>query len=128
MKVTKSDFHSNPFSGFRHKPFRKSPLIGVILLRPEIRPFIIIIPTSHPFVMHLIIHMFHTSVIPYISSNNFLNPNLYIIPNMQNMRFFCCSVYDTTLDVIYVWQCHLTCLPFHTMTKGVPQWPQLPFV
>ena len=46
--------------------------------------------------MHLIKHMFHTSVIPYISLDRYLNPNLYTIPNMQNMRFFCCSVYIQT--------------------------------
>ena len=43
--------------------------------------------------MHLIKHMFNTSMIPYISLDQYLNPNLYAIPNMQNMRFFCCSVY-----------------------------------
>ena len=43
--------------------------------------------------MHWIIHMFHTSVVPYISLDRYLNPNLNTIPNMQNMRFFCCSVY-----------------------------------
>ena len=49
---------------------------------------------SHPFVMHLIVHMFNTSMIPYISLDQYLNPNLYTIPNMQNMRvFFCCSLY-----------------------------------
>ena len=110
MNITQSDFHLNPFSGFRHTPFRKSPLLCVILLRPELRPFIIIIPTSHPFVTHLIIHMFHTSVIPYIpyiSSDHYLNPNLYTIPNMQNMRFFCCSVY--TLKRVNMWRGSLVC-------------------
>ena len=43
--------------------------------------------------MHLIIHMFNTSMIPYISLDQYLNPNLYSISNMQNMRFFCCPVY-----------------------------------
>ena len=43
--------------------------------------------------MHLIIHIFNTSMIPYISLDQYLNPNLYTIPNMQIMRFFCCSVY-----------------------------------
>ena len=43
--------------------------------------------------MHLIIHMSHASLIPCISLEQYLNPNLYTIPNMQNMRFFCCSVY-----------------------------------
>ena len=42
---------------------------------------------------HLIIHMFHTSGINYISLDEYLNPNSYTIPNMQNRRFFCCSVY-----------------------------------
>ena len=88
-----SDFHSNPFSGFRHTPSRKSPLLSVISLRPELCPFIIIIPKSHPFVMHLIIHMLNTSVTPFISLDQYLNLNLYTIPNTQNMRFFCCSVY-----------------------------------
>ena len=37
--------------------------------------------------------MFHTSVMPYISLDQYFNPNLYTIPNMQNMRIFCCSVY-----------------------------------
>ena len=76
-----------------HTPSRKLPLSSVILLRQELRPFIIIILISHPFVMHLIIHMFNTSVINYISSDEYLNPDLYTIPNMQNMRFFCFSVY-----------------------------------
>ena len=43
--------------------------------------------------LQLIIHMFHASLIPCISLDQYLNPNLYTIPNMQNMRFFCCSVY-----------------------------------
>ena len=43
--------------------------------------------------MHLIIHYVNTSVIPYISLDQYLTPNLYTIPNVQNMRFFCCSVY-----------------------------------
>ena len=43
--------------------------------------------------MLLIIHMFNTSVIPNISLDHYLNHNLYILPNMQNMRFFCWSVY-----------------------------------
>ena len=30
---------------------------------------------------------------PYISLDQYINPNLYNIPNMKNMRFFCCSVY-----------------------------------
>ena len=64
------------------------------LLRPELRPFIIIIRMSHQFVMHLVIHMFSTSVVSYISLDPYLNPILYTIPNMQNMRFFCYSVYD----------------------------------
>ena len=65
MIIMQSDVHSNPFSGFRHTPTRKSPLLRVILLRPELRPFIIIIPMSRPFVMHSIILVFNTSVIPY---------------------------------------------------------------
>ena len=69
MIIMQSDFHSNPFSGFRHTPSRKS-----LLLRPELRPFIIIIPMSHPFVMHLIIHMFNTSVIPKISLDQYFKP------------------------------------------------------
>ena len=93
MIIMQSDFHSNPFSGFRHTPSRKSPLLWVILLRQELRPLIIIIPMSHPFVLHLIIYMFYTSVIPYISLDQYSTPNLYTIPNMQIMRFFCCSVY-----------------------------------
>ena len=56
-------------------------------------PFIIFIQMSYPFVMHLIIHMFHASLISCILLDQYLNPNLYTIPNMQNMRFFCCSVY-----------------------------------
>ena len=43
--------------------------------------------------MHLIIHMFNTSMVPYISLDQYLNQNLYTIPNIQNMRFFCCPVY-----------------------------------
>ena len=48
---------------------------------------------SYLFVMQLIIHMFQAPLIPSISLDQYLNPNLYTIPNMQNMRFFCCSVY-----------------------------------
>ena len=33
----------------------------------------------------------------HISLDQYLNPNLYTIRNMQNMRFFCCSVYFTRL-------------------------------
>ena len=76
MIITQSDFHSNPFSGFRHTPSQKSSLLRGILLRPELCPFISIIPMRHPFVMHLIIHMFNTSVIPYISLDLYLTPNL----------------------------------------------------
>ena len=43
-------------------------------LCPELRPFIIIILMSHPFVMHLIMHMFNTSMIPYISLDQYLKP------------------------------------------------------
>ena len=43
--------------------------------------------------MHSIIHMFNTSVIPYTSLDQYLTPNLYTIPNMQNLRVFCRSVY-----------------------------------
>ena len=64
MIIKQSDFHSNPFRCFRHLPSRKSPLLGVILLRTELRPLIISIPVSHPFVMHLNVHMFHTLVMP----------------------------------------------------------------
>ena len=93
MIITQSDFHSIPLSGFRHTPSRKSPLLLAISLRPELPPFIIIIQMSYQFVMHLIIHIFHASLIPCISLDQYLNSNLYTIPNMQNMRFFCCSVY-----------------------------------
>ena len=90
MIIKQSDFHSFPFSCFRHTPSRKSPLLRVILLYRELRPFIIIIQMSHPSVTHLILHMVRTSVMPYISLDQYINPNLYNIPNM---RFFCCSVY-----------------------------------
>ena len=100
MIIKQSDFHSNPFRCFRHTPSRKSPLLRVILLRPELRPLIIIIPMSHPFVMRLIIHMFHTSVMPYISLDLYSNPKLYTIPNMQNMRYFCCSVYVPSYNIL----------------------------
>ena len=93
MNIKQSDFHSNPFRCLRHTPSRNSPLLRVILSRPELRPLVIIISMSHRFVKHFIIHMFHTSVMPYISLDQYLNPNLFIIPNMQNVRIFCCSVY-----------------------------------
>ena len=48
------------------------------------------IQMSYPFAMHLIIHMFHTSLISFISLDQYITPNVYNIPNMQNMRFFCC--------------------------------------
>ena len=56
-------------------------------------PLLSLFIMSHPFVMHSIIHMFNTSVIPYTSLDQYLTPNLNTIPNIQNMRFFCCSVY-----------------------------------
>ena len=56
-------------------------------------PLLSLFKWRHPFVMHLIIHMFNISMIPYISVDQYLNPNSYTIPNMQNMRFFCCPVY-----------------------------------
>ena len=93
MIIKQSDFHSFLFSSFRHTPSQTSPLLRIILLRPELRPFIIIILISHPFVKRLMIHMFRTSLMPYISLDQYLNPILYTIPNVQNMRFFCCSVY-----------------------------------
>ena len=60
----------------------------------RVRPLYYHYSTSHPFVMHLIIHMFNTSMIPYISLDQYLNT----IPNLQNMRFFCCSVYDSKVQ------------------------------
>ena len=93
MIVRQSDFHSNPFSGFMHTPSQKLPLKRVIILCPELRLFIILILVSRPFDIHLIIHMFNTLMVPNISLDQCLNPNLYTIPNMQNMRSFCCSVY-----------------------------------
>ena len=53
--------------------------------------------------MHLIIHMFHTSVMPNISLEEYLNPDLYTIPNTQNMRFFCCSVYIVNSLLLGCW-------------------------
>ena len=38
-------------------------------------------------------HMFHASLIPCISLDQYLNSKLNTLPNMQKMRFFCCSVY-----------------------------------
>ena len=114
-------FHSNPFSGFRHTASRKSLLLWVVLLRPELRPFIIIIPLSRPFVMHSIIHMFNTSVIPYTSLDQYLTPNLYTIQNVQNMRFFCCSVYVEyfAYSLFYAWTIQLwikRVFSFHNLT------------
>ena len=112
MNIKQSDFHSNPFRCLRHTPSRNSPLLRVILSRPELRPLVIIIPMSHRFVKHFIIHMFHTSVMPYISLDQYLIPNLYIIPNMQNVRIFCCSVYILKLHVRYVTDNKLILSPF----------------
>ena len=88
--MTQSDFHLNPFSGFRHTASQSSSIIRVISQRPDLSPFISIIPVSYRFVIHLIIHLFHTSLIPFISLDQYLTPNFYNIPNMQNMRLFCC--------------------------------------
>ena len=108
MIITQSDFHSNPFSGFNfplvswvrcgtwlyrflifaplltfmHTPCLKSPLLWVILLCPDLCPIIIIIPISHPFVMHLIIQMFNTSVI-----------TLHIIRSVFKPQFIHCTKY-----------------------------------
>ena len=95
-----SDFHLNPFSGFRHMPSRKSPLLLPFSLRQELRPFIIIIQMSYLFVMQLIINMFHAPLIPCLSLDQYLNPNLNTIPNMQNMPFFCCSVYKQLTGIL----------------------------
>ena len=57
---------------------------------------------SHPFVMHLITRMFNTSVVPYISFDQYLYPNLYTVPDMQNMRFFCCSVYLYKIHITWI--------------------------
>ena len=38
--------------------------------------------------MRLITHMFHTSLIPFISLDQYLTSILFNIPSMQNMRFF----------------------------------------
>ena len=57
-------------------------------ITPRVTHFIIIIPMSHPFVMHLIIHMFNTSFIPFMSLDQYLHPKLYTIPNMQNILSF----------------------------------------
>ena len=38
MIVTHSDFHSNQFSGLRHTPSRKSPLLWVIFVMPRVTP------------------------------------------------------------------------------------------
>ena len=52
--------------------------------------------------MHSIIHVFNTSVIPYTSLDQYLSPNLNTIPNIQNMRFFCCSVYNDSVKVVKI--------------------------
>ena len=62
MIIKQSDFHSNPFRCLMHTPSRKSPLLRVILLRPELRPLVIIIPMSHPFEK-----AFDYTHVPYIS-------------------------------------------------------------
>ena len=61
--------------------------------------------------MHLIIQMFHASLIPCISLDQYLNPNLNTIPNMQNMRFFCCSVYEVQLLSGVTSTCSNRCTP-----------------
>ena len=49
--------------------------------------------------MHLVIHVVHTSVMPYVSLDQYFNPNLYTIPNMQKYAFlllfsiYLCRVY-----------------------------------
>ena len=80
---------------------------------PRVTPFIIIIQMSYLFVMHLIIHMFDASLIPCISLDQLLNPNLSTLPNMQNMRFFCCSVYMQANMIVYPWHIHMNSQVMH---------------
>ena len=47
--------------------------------------------------IHLIIHMFHTSLMSFISLDQYLTPNLYNIPNM---RFFAVQ-YISRLSLIF---------------------------
>ena len=44
-----------------HYPQSYTPLLSLLIM-------------SHPFVMHSIIHMFNTSVIPYTSLDQYLTP------------------------------------------------------
>ena len=47
---------------------------------------------------------FNNSHVQYISDTlHSITPNLYTIPNIQNMRFFCCSVYIFTWLYIYIY-------------------------
>ena len=77
--------------------------------------------------LQLIIHMFHASLIPCISLDQYLNPNLYTIPNMQNMRFFCCSVYlhnsrlISVVDVVITPMNPYQPIPFHILSFAVFQ-------
>ena len=77
-------------------------------------PLVSLFIMSHPFVMHSIIHMFNTSVIPYTSLDQYLTPNLNTIPNIQNMRFFCCSVYMASYNFFAVGRLKKTHLKSHT--------------
>ena len=44
------------------------------------------------FTIHLSVHFFHISLIPFLSSDYDLTPNLYKTASNYNMRLFCCSV------------------------------------
>ena len=85
--MTQSDFHLNPFSGFRHTASRSSPYLRIISLHPELSPFTSIIPVSYRFVIHLIIHLFHTSLIPLISLDQYLTPNFTIYTKYAKYAF-----------------------------------------
>ena len=72
MIFTQSDFHSKPFSGFRHTSSRKSPLLWVILLCPELHPFIIIIQMAPS-----ICDAFDNTHVQYINDTLHINRSVF---------------------------------------------------
>ena len=72
MIVTQNDFHSNPFSGFRHTSSRKSPLLRVILLCQELHPFIIIIQMAPS-----ICDAFDNTHVQYINDTLHINRSVF---------------------------------------------------
>ena len=94
MIITQSDFHSNAFSAFRHIHHLERRLhYDCYFIRPRVTPLYYLYSNEPSICDAFDYSHVKTSVIPYISLDLYLTPNLYTIPNMQNMRFFFAAQY-----------------------------------